>query len=125
MARICAWHEKQVSESRAVLSCAFVEWKSWTLWQLTQERPRRSWAPPPQLACRALSWQPRQVWLISSGFIFLMETIGPTSPLSTSDLRCSVGSPWQEAHFISSRECGVPAMLVTGFSWHMRQSLTL
>ena len=63
--------------------------------------------------------------MISSAFIFLMETIGPGSPFSTSDFRCSVGSPWQEAHFISSREWGVPAMLVTGFSWHMRQSLTL
>ena len=125
MARICAWHVKQVSESRLVLSCALVDWKSWTLWQLTQDRPRRSWTPPPQLACRALSWQARQVWFTWSGFSFLMETIGPGSPFSTAAFRCSVGSPWQDAHFVSSREWGVPAMLATGFSWQVRQSLTL
>src|SRR6185503_2809303 len=55
LARIWVWHVKQVSASREVLSWAFVEWKSWTLWQLTQDRPRRSWTPPPQLAWRALS----------------------------------------------------------------------
>ena len=53
-----------------------------------------------------------------------METIGPGSPVSTAAFRCSVGSPWQEEHFISSFECGVPAMLATGFSWHVRQSST-
>ena len=80
-------------------------------------RPRR-----PEFGLASLVMASRgQVWFTSSAFIFLMETIGPGSPVSTAAFMCSVGSPWQDEHFASSFDRGVPVMLATGFSWQVRQ----
>ena len=92
-ARICGWQEKQVSDSRVVFNCVFTDLKEWTLWHVVQERSRRSWTPPIQLACRPWSWHVRQALLMPSGAIFLKEMIVPTSPFSVSDWRWLVTSP--------------------------------
>src|SRR6266545_6113445 len=124
LARICVWHVKQVSLARGVFNCATVHRGSWTLCQLVQASPRRSWTPPRKFAWRALSWHPRQVLLTPAASIFFKETIGPFSPFSVSSFMWVTTSPWQLAQTPGSFLWRVCSKIVSCFSWHVLQSLT-
>src|SRR5438874_2629155 len=93
------------------------------LWQLVQETPRRSWIPPAKFAWCPLSWQVRQVLLTSSAFMPLNDRMGPGSPFSMFDFRCSVVSPWQEAHDFARSPWRVDSKALTADSWQTRHSV--
>src|SRR6187401_3434597 len=77
------WHV-----AHKAVSVAFTNWCSsdfgwWTLWQVVQERFRRSCELPSQAAWSPRLWHVRHDWLISAGFICANFRMCPLESSST------------------------------------------
>src|SRR4029077_11775995 len=85
------WHVAQTSVCVFLTSCRSVDFGLCTLWQVMQDRLRRSCPLPSHPAWLPRLWQGRQVWLTSAGFACPNFRMCPLASSST----CACPGPWQ------------------------------